>query len=1073
MKINFSRFARRLRFQMLRLLAGLILAPFVAGAASSGYTNSAIIAFDSATYNNTVPYLPSIDATNFINTGTWDIYTLSPGTVGVVIGGGGQVANFNTVTPYATANTLNFTNTGTMTGSVGWEFDLGSSTAGQPGGRNMTASFFNDSRGTIAAVDGAINNPGFPQYTYLVSYLLVSATNVVNKGTLVAGTSGEIVLNGVNVNLQRSALEIGTITPQGSSTTPTNFFPDTAIYDEYWQQTNTFPNSTTPYAFDSSGVWNGTEVISPVFYVDGLCELANAAGQLAFIPSLADSTNIESLMYMTNFVITNKDLSVTNYSVPTKIFRQAVFVAVGDPNIVPDDRFLEGSDNISNLFQTVTVRLSSALTGDSVYLIDTLGSSTNRGLALNLIGNTGNNPLSLCTDPTYRPANYILSRLDLGTFGAGVLGYGTPATNFLYDPNTFSNAVVQADYSGYEAYVDDLVRHPDGAAVTNLPGRIIINATNLDLTQTTITSQGAQISIQANNFIGSTGAVVSCQNLSFNLGSAGGNVTVTNLVSNQSVPGMNGTLFAWSALWTNGMFMVFTNYSQVTNSTGPPTLTNNVFTNIVEMDIHALLVDASTLSSVVPVTVLDLVLQTNTVINDSMNVTHSFLFNGQSLTLNGALNLSGANLQNWSRALAPSLLYFTNNGSLSIPQNAHFGDDALPNYAAFVNNGTITVGGGEYINSAFYQSSGHENAPGGYFVTTSSGKIENAGINSGQDIDFTGGTVKLDSSTLSAGNQFNFNLTNAFYDSGGSANNALTCGDGFNLPVKPATGDLLGTAITSDAYNGAEVDSVWAGQDRGATVAGYSNNVAVGKLVLSPQGSSTFPALFYFSGASVSNALYVDLLDLSHITNLEVMLRTDPNLVIYYAAAKLPSSITVLSSNGIPQREVETNNLLNGQSYYVVANGGSGQVPQEAEEVLNGKLGGSLRWVGTFAGPNSSVDVIINGQTVAVNRALRYSLVIDSNGNGIPNGLDPNPFNAVPVVLTGALVQAPPPTGKFAITWMAQTNIVYQVQYTASLLSTNWLPLLNYTNTTTTNATVTVWDTNAVSSQRFYRVSHP
>ena len=32
-------------------------------------------------------------------------------------------------------------------------------------------------------------------------------------------------------------------------------------------------------------------------------------------------------------------------------------------------------------------------------------------------------------------------------------------------------------HAGYSAYVDDLVPHPFGAAVANLPGRIIINAT--------------------------------------------------------------------------------------------------------------------------------------------------------------------------------------------------------------------------------------------------------------------------------------------------------------------------------------------------------------------------------------------------------------------------------------------------------------------------------------------------------------------------------------------------------------------------------------------------------------------
>ncbi len=1028
-----------LRNRMAPLLAGLMLFPLVVKGTDSIYINTTTI--------NGTP--PNVDATNFYNSGTWNIST--------------------TTLPYQTAHTLNYTNVGTMTGSVGWEFDYGPSTGGNPSSRGMSASFFNDNRGTIRANDGSIANPNY--LTSLGSYLLISATNIMNKGTLISGAGGEIVLNGANVNLRRSTLQIISIAPQGSPSTPTNFVPDTAIYDEDWKQTNTFPFSTTPYAFDSSAIWNGIVSISPIFYLDGLCGLLNGGAQIGFAPSLADSTNM--VASYTNIVYTNITQQTITTNIPSKIFRQAVFVAVSDPNIIPDDRYIANSDNISNLFRTVTVKLSSP--GGTVYLEDTLGALTNRGLALNLSANIGDNPQSPCTDPTYRPANYILSRLDQGTFAAGALGLGPPPTNFFFD-TTFSNAVVQALYAGYGAFVDDLVRDPVGGDVTNLPGRIIINATNLDLTQTTMTSAGAEIAIQANNFLGSTGAVISCQNLNFNLGSFAGNLNVTNLVNTTPLPAMHGNLFAWSAVWTNGLFTVFTNYYYVTNtaaSNSPPVLTNNVFTNITEMDFHVMMLDATALSAFVPVTVQDLILQTNAVVSDSMNVVDIFLFNGQSLTLQGALNLSGPHLQNWNRGLAPYLLYFTNSGSLSIPQDAYFGSDGPTNYAAFVNNGTISVGGREMINSVFYQSGGSQTAPGGYFVTTSSGKIENAGITSGADMDFTGGFLKLDNSTLSVGNQFNFNLTNALYDSGGSANNRLTCANGFNLPVKPATGDLLGTAITGNAYNGAEVDYLWSGQDFGAVVAGYSNNVALGQLILSPQGVASFPPLFYFSGASVSNALYVDLLDLSQVTNLEEMLQTDPNLVIYYAAAKLPPAITVLSSNGIPQLEVETNNLLNGQSYYVIANGGSGQVPQEAEEVLNGKLGGHLRWVGSFAGPNSSVDVIVNGQTVAVNRAARYSLVIDSNGNGIPNGLDPSPFNTVPVVLTGSLVQTPPPARKFAITWLAQTNLPYQVQYTLSLLGTNWLPLLHYTNTASTNITVTVWDTNAVSSQRFYRVSHP
>jgi hypothetical protein len=206
---------------------------------------------------------------------------------------------------------------------------------------------------------------------------------------------------------------------------------------------------------------------------------------------------------------------------------------------------------------------------------------------------------------------------------------------------------------------------------------------------------------------------------------------------------------------------------------------------------------------------------------------------------------------------------------------------------------------------------------------------------------------------------------------------------------------------------------------------------------------------FVFHANSTSNAIYVDLLDLSQCPDFldPNVLTIDPNFVIYYAAAKLPPTFTVPpNTNGIPQ---------------------------EPEEYLNGQLGGHLVWVNSFAGPNSSVDVLINGQTVLVNKALRYSKIIDSNSNGIPNFYDPNPFDA-PFVAQGALVQNnPPPAQKFAISWTAAPGIVYQVQYITDYSPAIWSPLLSYTNTGSTSVVATVWDTNAPSGQRYYRVSHP
>ena len=91
------------------------------------------IYINSGTINNA--NLPNIDATNFYNSGSWNIYTAP--------------------LPYQTANTLNYTNNGTMTGSVGWEFDYGTGSSG----RRMSANFVNGNGGTIQAMDGYINNP--------------------------------------------------------------------------------------------------------------------------------------------------------------------------------------------------------------------------------------------------------------------------------------------------------------------------------------------------------------------------------------------------------------------------------------------------------------------------------------------------------------------------------------------------------------------------------------------------------------------------------------------------------------------------------------------------------------------------------------------------------------------------------------------------------------------------------------------------------------------------------------------------------------------------------------------------
>lgn len=168
-------------------LSGWFLVPFAAGGAQTTW--------NSINYGSYFLTPQVIDATNFINSATWHI-TNSP-------------------YPYATAHTLTYLNKGVMYSKGGWEFDLGPASSGGSALRNMSGSFTNTSTGTIQS-DDINNGVGYS------SHLWVSATNVVNQsgGTLEAGSSGQILLNGANVNLSRSMVEIVPATSSSSGSAP-------------------------------------------------------------------------------------------------------------------------------------------------------------------------------------------------------------------------------------------------------------------------------------------------------------------------------------------------------------------------------------------------------------------------------------------------------------------------------------------------------------------------------------------------------------------------------------------------------------------------------------------------------------------------------------------------------------------------------------------------------------------------------------------------------------------------------------------------------------------------------------
>jgi len=263
---------------------------------------------------------------------------------------------------------------------------------------------------------------------------------------------------------------------------------------------------------------------------------------------------------------------------------------------------------------------------------------------------------------------------------------------------------------------------------------------------------------------------------------------------------------------------------------------------------------------------------------------------------------------------------------------------------------------------------------------------------------------------------------------------------GLNLPIKPVAGDLLGTTITNTAPINTKVVNIWAGQDFGVSTAGYTNNVAIGQLILDARTNSVFT----FNGAGTSNALYVDYLELlDQATNRDaagdpIALTNNASLVIYYAQA-----------------------VMEGVS---------------VAEKFNHKNNNHLRWVPAYAGHFSSTNLVYpNGTTNTINTALAQSIDLDSSGQGIANANNPTPvFVGSQVDFTVKATNGPPL--KVQLTWQtipAATNYVF---YTTNLLApaSAWLTLTNFvTPTAPPYAPITNILFDAVTNsptERYYRV---
>ncbi len=1034
---------------------------------------------------------PNIDATAFLNRSTFEVFSFLPFT--------GQNVAF-------------WTNNGVMSGTPGYRFDNesdGSSLKKPRSRRTVKNSKALQRPSQMFLNDGNIS---------VTESLLVNANNIVNPGRLDGGEVAFISLVASNgyADLNRGGIRVG---PATGNLTPcisffsvsTNFTADTAITDLYWGagRGDAVDTNATPLSLANLATGFSSPNFSLPFPTSPLHQVITRSGSFLFTNSITIGANGFGLFGggcgngYTAYVHTN----VNN---PTNTMINIVFVAtnslISPSNLNVDVRFISSFGPAGSAFAPVVEFrnvdfdiVNQQYITNYLTFIDATASQTNVLFARPITTTTGAR-----IPNTRRPSTYTWFRGRYCNFdsppiifGTNVFFTGAQPANSVFDPSVFYNALFTTNfandiYAAHSVHVgqtnaasfaqqfflsgsifQQLGVNPGLSDPTNFTGNVNILARSLNLASTRIKSEDF-IGIHTDNLVSNTLAQLDAPFIDFDVATTNSSMVLSNIAPS-FVNRLFGTVSAWSGAWT----------ADITNTTTG---------GLESQRFHVLIID-NCLESQQPVTLHRFQVKApSLIIHDNLSVNSGINLKAPALTIqsNASLNLPvGAN---FAFTNAADLLNFTNHGGVNISGAAYFGvfeaghvsTNVPPKkkkkrktppvpivpaaLANFVNDGSI-LGSSLLIRSTNLQNVGRTFFPslltanGGVILATGSTlNISNAEIRATSDIEFHGNNLSFASTFISAGTVSNalgqyirgalvIDATNSFGDLGTTTTNDWFVTSGVRLPRLPAiAGDLMGTRIYSTA--GALISSriAWPGVDRGTSPAGFSGNIALGRLVLDGFGRN----LFRFSSGVTSNALYVDFLELRNdATNFNGSITIDPDFTVYFA-----------DSNVEPERLVNIS-------------------------------GGRFRWVRDFAGPQSSTNLTYtNGVTYTFNAGLVRSLDIDSDNDGVPNGIDCAPiippgeasnsalwFGAQcsgPIILPapvraaalsvelGLAISLSSVDGEVTLTWNAPAGATSTVEYAETLGAGSWHTLTNLINGSG-NTRLTVKDT-AGAPLRVYRV---
>ena len=371
-----------------------------------------------------------------------------------------------------------------------------------------------------------------------------------------------------------------------------------------------------------------------------------------------------------------------------QVYQYIYIVSTGPADAKVDAAFVSPTTQNANNLDDAAVRWEISTTNyygktntDTFYLNDDLPGAGTATLQSNQVTQGG--------QFLYAPSTYTLSRTLSGSF--------RPATTNTFDPaalnstNAFpTNFPYEAATNAYAIWGVDLLPvtfEPDpndpSQTYTNIPGRVEITASNLNLARTILTGPN-YVNLTVSNFVGSPLAQMEFPVSDLNLGATNGTLIVSNLV----VPYLarpTGVIDMWSTVWQN----IWTSNQVSTNtSTNSGVTTNTLTTNSFPItNTYSVLMVGSTLSNTSGCYQEHVTFNaTNVLLSDSLVIASNLYTTAQNFTLttNATLPLPSqleflTTAILWSPSF-PNLQNFTNWGLVSVGNTTFFSHRASPNY---------------------------------------------------------------------------------------------------------------------------------------------------------------------------------------------------------------------------------------------------------------------------------------------------------------------------------------------------------------------------------------------------------